>query len=291
MQTGKHHLMDVRSTGKVRKFTLIELLVVIAIIAILAAMLLPALTKAREKAREINCASNLKQLGTCGRMYVDDYNSFWPGINNNTFKDTWLGILIRNKYIQGPDPEATDKAYLPNSLRCPSMTILTTASDTYYQGYATIVNNNGGAHLPPGVPLDSSELKVGYSFAATGTGASGAYTNPIKRLDSVSPSQRVWFLDGLSLGGKARINFIAQEAGTAFSGVYPIHSKRTNIASIGGHVETVPIGKLKDWYSVSARSSTDWLGGVVQNFVSYRLRYYVLPSGTNSGTAFVLSND
>src|SRR5262245_189078 len=59
-------------------FTLIELLAVIAIIAILASMLLPALSKAKQRAQMVKCLNNLKQIGIGMKLYVDDYRETFP---------------------------------------------------------------------------------------------------------------------------------------------------------------------------------------------------------------------
>jgi prepilin-type N-terminal cleavage/methylation domain-containing protein/prepilin-type processing-associated H-X9-DG protein len=80
---------------KRERFTLTELLIVIAIIAILASMLLPALNKARENARNIDCLNNKKQLGTCLHLYADDNNGFLLYKVSNHDGTLWSAIKFK----------------------------------------------------------------------------------------------------------------------------------------------------------------------------------------------------
>lgn len=119
-------------------FTLIELLVVIAIIAILAAILFPVFAKAREKARQSSCLSNLKQLGLSFMMYAQDYDERFPG--NHGGRD-WTTYVDPTAWWKTVNP------YIKNSQIwfCPSANGATNGNmPTDYSGNFNIQNADGG---------------------------------------------------------------------------------------------------------------------------------------------------
>ena len=207
-----------------RGFTLIELLVVIAIIAILAAILFPVFTRAREKARQSSCSSNVRQLGVACFMYAQDYDELLPcdyyACNSSTTHARLVGQIL-------PYMKNQQILYCPSASKMGIADIVANAANVaagnisyYYFSYDQFPST-----VQPPAPHNSTFISN--SFLATTAGLTPANTPRVLALNSdttYSPSE-IWLWSDPYYGNSFPVKI--------HSGFYGSN----NIGYLDGHVK------------------------------------------------------
>lgn len=203
-------MSSVRKTVSQRRcaFTLIELLVVIAIIALLAAILFPVFGRAREKARQASCTSNLKQIGLGIKQYAQDYDGSYPttkGAQDNdpaTPEDESLGTMRGSAFRGADDPSGLPTLLLPylknkQVFVCPS-----TRTELRDLGISYQYNGNKSMLFPDEQEGDSADFLLlwdCYAYKTVTAPAATALPTQVTKADRSCPHFRNFnqlFLDG-----------------------------------------------------------------------------------------------